>query len=203
MLIIIIFISCCPRIRCQTRRKRKCRETGGWLSEMKLGQWEDEAKQRWPRLRTQANLLRVVRSCTKVMAEGGVWAEIPPKPHSLNKLCLCWQHPAQGQAGNRTRPALRGGSRPASGIGRGRRKAVSQLKESGGSSWCSRDRAQLQRPRMRGQGTTQFPEPFGAGRKPRQVFTQGATQTRWSAGTKQRALMMEQTARSGWARAQG
>lgn len=56
MLIIIILTACFPRIRCQMRRKRKCWENGGWVSEMKLGQCEEEARQGWLGLRTHVNL---------------------------------------------------------------------------------------------------------------------------------------------------
>ena len=91
---------------------------------------------------------------------------------------------------------LRGQGRSATGIGSsGRRKKVLQLKDPGSSSWCSRDRTQLQRPCLGRQGKTQSQEHCRAGRN----SGEGLLQTRWPAGTKQRALIMGQAASSGWA----
>lgn len=55
------------------------------------------------------NLFRViVQLCTKAAQRWPVGAKIPPKPRSLDKFYLCWQHHAQGWAHNRIRPILRG-----------------------------------------------------------------------------------------------
>lgn len=76
---------------------------------MKLDQWEDEAKQQWVGSGASEpiqNHRAIVHKAAWL--RGPVGAEIPPRPHSLDKFCLCWQHRARGWAGNRMRPVLRG-----------------------------------------------------------------------------------------------
>lgn len=101
-----------------------------------------------------------------------------------------------GQSRQRTRPVLRTGGRSASGVSRGGRKEVLQLKESDGSSWYSKDSATKTTSYGRA-GHKAFQSISGLVGNKDQGSNKGLPKHAEVSRQKQRALMLEQTGRSG------